>query len=130
LGPAKSTTPSAGRPRIGVYIGAAMSMPWWKCAQSPTGGSEGKPVHPNSWVITPLSGQISVPLNTDGTFPKLALLIEEGLDPGRELALGLRVERQRRLTSAASSRSWPGCLLDRELRAVSAGAPRGAPSRP
>src|SRR5664279_1314790 len=57
LGPAKSTTPSPAA-SIGVYIGAAMSMPWWKCAQSPTGGSEGKPVHPNSWVITPLSGQI------------------------------------------------------------------------
>jgi hypothetical protein len=45
LAPAKRTVPFPAA-LIGVYIGAAMSMPEWKWAHSPLGGSQPKPVQP------------------------------------------------------------------------------------
>jgi len=44
-------------------------MPWWKCAQSPTGGSQPNPVQPNGWVTIPGIGQRSVPLYAEGMLP-------------------------------------------------------------
>src|SRR6185436_693987 len=68
LRPDQITLPAPAA-RIGVYIGAAMSMPVWKCGQLPIGGSMPKPVQPNSWVMLPCIGQRSVPLYSDGMPP-------------------------------------------------------------
>src|SRR3970040_842307 len=69
LAPAKRTTPGPAA-RIGVYIGAAMSMPLWKWAQLPFRGSQANPVQPYSWGIVPLIGQTSVPLYFEGMLPR------------------------------------------------------------
>ena len=53
----------------GVPYGATMSMPWWKWAQLPSGGSHENPVHPKFWVTLPDIGQRSVPLYCDGMLP-------------------------------------------------------------
>ena len=58
-------------PGPAVPYGATMSMPLWKCAQLPNGGSHAKPVQPNCWVTVPGIGQRSVPLNFDGMWPRL-----------------------------------------------------------
>jgi hypothetical protein len=47
-----------------------MSIPWWKWAQLPSGGSQAKPVQPKFWVIVPANGQRSVPLYSDGMLPR------------------------------------------------------------
>ena len=47
-------------------IGVGDVDPVWKWAQLPSGGSQAKPVQPNSWVTVPASGQSSVPLYSDG----------------------------------------------------------------
>jgi hypothetical protein len=46
-----------------------MSIPLWKWAHEPSGGSHGKPVQPNSWVTGPEIGQASVPLYWEGMLP-------------------------------------------------------------
>ena len=46
-----------------------MSMPWWKWAQEPSGGSQANPVHPKFWVTSPTIGHASDPLYSDGMLP-------------------------------------------------------------
>lgn len=84
LGPANTTTPSAAA-RTGVHRGAAMSMPRWKLAQIPSGGSHGKPVHPNA--CDPAVVRPRVLLGLSGGAP---ILHDRSATPGRQRAMPSR----------------------------------------
>src|SRR5687768_18563313 len=68
LRPAHTTRPAPAA-RIGVYMSLARSIPWWKWAQFPTGGSHENPVQPYSCVTRPAMGHARVPLYCDGMPP-------------------------------------------------------------
>ena len=105
FGPAKTTLPAPAA-RIGVYIGAAMSMPLWKWAQLPCGGSHAKPVHPNSWVTLPAIGQMSVPLYYDGMLPRFACWRMSCLILLVELALGRAAAGERLAALVLLRMTW------------------------
>src|SRR4051794_4956946 len=54
---------------IGVPESFAISMPRWKWAHEPSGGSSPNPVQPNGWVTTPGIGHMRLPEYCDGMPP-------------------------------------------------------------
>ena len=113
--PTNATTPSPAA-RMGVPEPFAMSMPLWKWAQLPRGGSSRKPVQPYSWVTVPEVGQMKLPVPRrppppgppPPPLPPLsALLLLRGGRAAPGAALGLRHERR---DLPVSLRSAAACL--------------------